>query len=66
MFKGLGILVGGIFIGAVGAEVVRKACPGGFDKLYASVGQLANAAREAFVEGYQDATGGSDAEPAGA
>lgn len=56
MIKGLGILAGGIFIGAVGAELIHKACPQGLeglDSLYAKVARLTNAAKEAFLEGYE-------------
>ena len=55
MLKSLGILAGGIFSGAVGAEIVRKACPNGLDGLYAKVRDLAATARDAFAEGYRNA-----------
>ena len=64
MLKGLGILAGGIFIGAVGAEVVRKAWPGGLDTFYAKAGRLTGAAKEAFMEGYHGALGTQDPCPA--
>lgn len=63
MFKGLGILAGGIFIGAVGVEVVRKTCPGCLDRLYAKVGGLTGAAKEAFMEGYHGALGPKEPRP---
>ncbi len=65
MFKGLGILVSGIFIGAVGAEVIRKACPGSLDKLYAKAAGLTNVAKDAFLEGYHGVLGTQEPAPAG-
>ena len=55
MIKGIGILVGGVFIGALGAEIVRKAWPGGFDGLYSKLGGFSDTARDAFMEGYHGA-----------
>jgi len=55
MLKSLGILAGGIFIGAVGMEVARRACPNGMDKFYGKIGEVTRAAREAFKEGYAGA-----------
>ena len=57
MLKGLGMLAGGIFIGAVGAEILRGSCPGGLDKLYAKISGLGSAAKVAFMEGYHGAAG---------
>ena len=64
MLKGLGVLAGGIFIGAVGAEIMRKSCPGGLDKLYAKVSGLGSAAKEAFMDGYRGAAGAPEPEMA--
>jgi hypothetical protein len=56
MLKTLGILVGGVFVGAVAVEVVRKKCPGAFDKLYKRTRKIAAEASEAFKNGYKNAT----------
>jgi len=56
MLKGLGILIGGVFVGAVSAEVVRKKYPDTVDKLHAKVRQITSEAKEAFKNGYQNAT----------
>ena len=54
MLKSLGILIGGVF---VGAEVVRKKYPDTVDKLRAKARQIISEAKEAFKNGYQNATG---------
>ena len=56
MLKSLGILLAGIFIGAVGAELIRRKCPDALDKLYAKTREAASGAKEAFNNGYQNAT----------
>jgi len=56
MFKGLGILIGGVFVGAVGVEVVRKKYPDAMDKLRATACRIASEAKEAFKNGYHNAT----------
>lgn len=56
MLKTLGILIGGVFIGAVSAEVVRRKYPDTMDKLKAKTCQIASEAKEAFKNGYQNAT----------
>ena len=56
MVKDLGILIGGIFVGAVAAEVVRKKCPDILDKLYAGAREISTQAQEAFKKGYESAT----------
>ncbi len=55
MLKSLGILIGGVFIGAVGVEVVRKKYPESLDKLYAKTCEVASGAKEAFKKGYANA-----------
>lgn len=42
MIKSLGILVGGIFVGAVGAEIVRRKYPNALDKAYAKTREVAS------------------------
>ena len=63
MFKSLGILIGGIFVGAVGAEIIRKEYPDVLDKLCKQADNLCEKAtkitsgvKEAFKQGYQNAT----------
>ena len=55
MLKSLGILIGGIFIGAIGVEVIRKKCPDGIDAVYAKTREMASEAKEAFLNGYKNA-----------
>lgn len=64
MDKELGILIGGIFVGVVAAEIMHKAWPGGLNKLCAKVGKMTHAAKEAFAEGYRESL--STGEPASA
>lgn len=60
MLRTLGIVIGGMFVGAVVMEVINKRCPRTMDKLYAKVDELAAAMKEGFREGYQS-TGKSEA-----
>ena len=55
MIKSLGILIGGVFIGAVGVEVICKKYPEALDKLYAKTCEAASGAKEAFKKGYANA-----------
>jgi len=55
MLKSLGILIGGVFVGAVSVEVVRKKCPDALDKLYAKTREVASEVKEAFKNGYEKA-----------
>ena len=56
MFKELGILLAGVFVGAVGAELIRKSSP----KLVNKVGRKSREGisnlKEAFMVGYESAT----------
>jgi hypothetical protein len=56
MIKSLGILVGGIFVGAVGAEILRKKYPETLDKLCSKACGITSGAKEAFKNGYDKAT----------
>jgi hypothetical protein len=56
MFKSLGILIGGVFVGAVAAEVIRKKYPGALNKVYTKTREVATQAKEAFRKGYEGAT----------
>ena len=52
MIKTLGLIVGGVFVGAVGVEIIRKSCPEAFGKLYARTRKIASEAKAAFQNGY--------------
>ncbi len=56
MLKGLGILIGGVFIGAVGVEVVCRKYPDTLEKMNSKVQQVTSEAKKAFKNGYQNAT----------
>ena len=55
MIKSLGILIGGVFIGAVSVEIIRKKYPEALDELYAKTHEMASGAKEAFKKGYANA-----------
>jgi len=55
MIKSLGILIGGLFIGAVSVEVIRKKYPKALYKLHSKTCELASGAKEAFKKGYANA-----------
>ncbi len=55
MIKGLGIMIGGIFVGAVGAEIIRRKCPDALDKLCARTCEISSGVKEAFKKGYENA-----------
>ncbi len=63
MIKSLGIVIGGIFIGAVGMEIIHKKYPKAMVKFYKKAGKMASGtkevcreAKEAFKAGYENAT----------
>ena len=56
MIKSLGILLGGVFIGAVGMEIFRKKYPKALDKLRSKTVDMASGAKEAFKKGYANAS----------
>ncbi|MHC4728185.1 MAG: hypothetical protein ACYS17_13265 [Planctomycetota bacterium] len=55
MVKSLGILIGGIFVGAVGAEIIRKKYPKAMKGVYAKTCDLTSGIKEAFKKGYANA-----------
>lgn len=55
MLKSLGILIGGVFVGAVSVEVVRRKCPDALDELYVKIREVASEVKEAFKNGYEKA-----------
>ncbi len=56
MLKTLGVLVGGIFVGALGAEIFRRQYPERMDKFYEKVHRVALVAKGAFQKGYRSIT----------
>ena len=52
MLKGLGILASGIFVGAVGMEIIHKKYPEGLDRLHVAMNELTVKVRGAFMDGY--------------
>jgi hypothetical protein len=55
MFKSLGILIGGIFVGAVGIEIIHRKYPKVLNKVYTKTREVASEAKEAFKTGYKNA-----------
>jgi len=55
MVKSLGILVGGIFVGAVSVEILRKKFPETLDKLCTKTCEMTSGVKEAFKKGYENA-----------
>jgi hypothetical protein len=73
MIKSLAICIGGIFIGAVGMEIIQKNYPKALNKLYKKADNMASGAKEicreakeAFKSGYENTTQPQKAAPAGA
>ena len=73
MIKSLGIMIGGIFIGAVGMEIIHKKYPKTMNKFYKKAGKMASGAKEvcmeakeAFKAGYENTTQPQKTAPAGA
>ena len=53
MIKTLGILIGGIFVGAIAAEVIRKKCPPEtLENLRARICGITSSVKDAFKSGY--------------
>ena len=55
MFKSLGILLGGVFVGAAGMEVVRRKYPEAMEKVCSRFREVTSGAKEAFKKGYDNA-----------
>lgn len=53
MLKDFGILLGGVFVGAVVMEIVRKKCPNAGAKFSSKVGGAGKGLKEAFKAGYE-------------
>jgi hypothetical protein len=56
MLKSLGILIGGVFVGAVSVEVIRRKFPDALDNLYTKTREVASEVKEAFKNGYEKAS----------
>ena len=56
MLKTLGILIGGIFVGAVGVEVVHKKYPEAVNSICTKTREVVSEVKEAFRSGYNSAT----------
>ena len=56
MLKSLGIVIGGIFVGAVGVEIIRKKYPRALDELCKKSSSLTAGIKESFKKGYENAT----------
>jgi len=55
MLKSLGILLGGVFVGAIGVEIINKKYPEAMNKLYTKTCDVASGAKDAFKKGYANA-----------
>jgi hypothetical protein len=62
MYKSLGIVAIGIFVGAAGVEIIHKKYCKSLDELHSTTSGLVARAKKAFMEGYRGALKG--AEPA--
>ena len=56
MIKSLGILIGGVFVGAVGMEIIHKKYPNAMDDLCTKTREAISGIKEAFKQGYENAT----------
>lgn len=56
MLKELGILLGGVFVGAVTAEIIRKKYPNVGNKLNTKIRSVTAGVKEAFKAGYENTT----------
>ncbi len=55
MLKSLGILMGGVFIGAVGSEIICKKYPNAVNDMYAKTRKMTSGIKDAFKNGYESA-----------
>jgi hypothetical protein len=56
MIKSLGILIGGVFVGAVGIEIIHRKYPDALDKMCTKTREMTSGIKEAFENGYKNAT----------
>ncbi len=64
MIKTLVVIIGGVFVGAVGAEIIRKKYPRFLDKFYTRTGELFSEGKAAFKSGYDKSAGTDKGAPA--
>lgn len=55
MLKSLGILMCGVFIGAVGSEIIYKKYPNTVNDMYAKARKMTSEMKDAFKNGYENA-----------
>jgi hypothetical protein len=61
MIKSVGILIGGIFVGAVGAEIIRKKYSKSVKSMYDKTCEITSGIKEAFKKGYANAVQSQEA-----
>lgn len=61
MFKSMGIMIGGIFVGAFAMEIIHRKYPNAMDRIYSKTREIASGAKEAFKNGYENAMGTREA-----
>ena len=55
MLRTLGLVMGGMFAGAVAMEIVHRKYPESLDRLYSKMGNVVSEVKGGFKEGYQSA-----------
>ena len=55
MVKSLVVLIGGVFVGAVSAEIIRKKYPNVINDVYTKTREITSGVKEAFKKGYANA-----------
>ncbi|MHC4396168.1 MAG: hypothetical protein ACYS1A_10990 [Planctomycetota bacterium] len=55
MIKTIGVVIGGIFIGAVGMEIIHRNFPKELKKFYKKTRRVTSSVKKAFKTGYQNA-----------
>jgi len=55
MLRTLGLVLAGMFAGAVAMEIVHNKYPDSVDKLYSKMGDVASEIKDGFKEGYRSA-----------
>jgi len=49
-------LIGGVFVGAVGIEIIHRKYPDALDKMCTKTREMTSGIKEAFKNGYENAT----------
>ena len=60
MLKELGVLAGGVFLGALTAEIISRKCPDAGNRLLAKTREIAANVKESFNAGYANAMRAQD------